>query len=112
LIRLPINFHGTYLSPVINNINAYNLKNNLIPESTSINLRRNINVWNAGCNTFVRGIGDDTPTIDSVSVVRDFPNVFPANLSGMPPDRDIDFGIDLVQGTQPISIPLYRMALA
>ena len=28
----------------------------------------------------------------------------------MPPDRDIDFGIDLLPGTQPIYIPLYRMA--
>ncbi|XP_070039136.1 uncharacterized protein [Nicotiana tomentosiformis] len=34
------------------------------------------------------------------------------DLSGMPPDRDIDFGIDLVPDTQPISIPLYRMAPA
>ncbi|XP_070022833.1 uncharacterized protein [Nicotiana sylvestris] len=29
---------------------------------------------------------------------------------GMPPDRDIDFGIDLLPGTQPISIPPYRIA--
>ncbi|XP_070005982.1 uncharacterized protein [Nicotiana sylvestris] len=33
----------------------------------------------------------------------------PANLLGMPPDRDIDFGIDLLSGTQPISIPPYHM---
>jgi len=32
------------------------------------------------------------------------------NLPGMPHDRDIDFGIDLLSSTQPISIPLYRMA--
>ncbi|XP_070002681.1 uncharacterized protein [Nicotiana sylvestris] len=34
------------------------------------------------------------------------------DLSGMLPDKDINFGIDLVPGTQPISIPPYRMALA
>ena len=36
--------------------------------------------------------------------------MFPADLPGMPPDRDIDFCIDLEQGTLPISIPSYRMS--
>ncbi|XP_070054057.1 uncharacterized protein [Nicotiana tomentosiformis] len=58
-----------------------------------------------GCLSYLA----DTPTIDCVPVVRDFPDVFPADLPGMPPDRDIDFGIELVHDTQPISIPLYRM---
>lgn len=58
---------------------------------------------------FVRDVDEDTPIIDSVPVVQDFPDIFPADLPGMPPDRDIDFGIDLVQGTQPISILPYRM---
>ncbi|XP_070006021.1 uncharacterized protein [Nicotiana sylvestris] len=58
---------------------------------------------------YVRDVSTDTPSVDSVPVVRDFPDVFPANLPGMSPDRDIDFGIDLLLGTQPISIPPYRM---
>jgi len=49
--------------------------------------------------TFVRDVSTDAPTVELVLVVRDFPDVFPADLSGMPPDRDIDFGIDLVPGT-------------
>ncbi|XP_070039937.1 uncharacterized protein [Nicotiana tomentosiformis] len=61
---------------------------------------------------FVRDVGADTPFIDSVPVVRHFSDVFPANLSSMLPDRDIDFGIDLVPGTQPIYTPPYRMAPA
>ncbi|XP_070046907.1 uncharacterized protein [Nicotiana tomentosiformis] len=61
---------------------------------------------------FVRDVGVDSFTINSISVVRDFSNVFPADLSGMLPDKDIDFGIDLVPGTQLISIPSYRMAPA
>ena len=36
--------------------------------------------------------------------------MFLADLPGMPPDRDIDFCIDLEPGTLPISIPPYRMA--
>ncbi|XP_070005709.1 uncharacterized protein [Nicotiana sylvestris] len=58
------------------------------------------------------GLNAKTLSIDSVPVVRDFPDVFHADLSGMPPDRDIDFGIDLVLGTQPISILPYHMAPA
>ncbi|XP_070058149.1 uncharacterized protein [Nicotiana tomentosiformis] len=61
---------------------------------------------------FVRNVGDNTPTIDSILVVRDFPDVFPTDLLGMPPDMDIDFGIDLVLSTQPISVPLCGMAPA
>ena len=38
--------------------------------------------------------------------------MFTADLPGMPPDRDIDFCIDLEPGTRPISIPPYRMAPA
>ncbi|XP_070050153.1 uncharacterized protein [Nicotiana tomentosiformis] len=66
-----------------------------------------------GCDAYqayVRDVRIDTPTVESVPVVRDVPDIFPANLPGMPPDRDIDFGIDLLTGTQLISIPLYRMA--
>ncbi|XP_075082100.1 uncharacterized protein LOC107791632 [Nicotiana tabacum] len=45
----------------------------------------------------------------SVLVVREFPEVFFADLSSMPPDRDIDFCIDLVSDTHPISILPYSM---
>jgi hypothetical protein len=45
-----------------------------------------------------------------VPVVNEFPNVFPEELSGMPPDREIKFVIDLVPGTAPIYKRPYRMA--
>ncbi|XP_070028578.1 uncharacterized protein [Nicotiana sylvestris] len=50
------------------------------------------------------------PTLQSVPIVNEFPRVFPEDLPGIPPDREIDFGIDLLPGTKPISIPPYRMA--
>ncbi|XP_070014720.1 uncharacterized protein [Nicotiana sylvestris] len=65
-----------------------------------------------GCNAylaFVRDVSVDTPTVESVPVMRDFPDVFPVDLPVMPPYRDIDFGIDWLPGTQFISIPPYRM---
>ncbi|XP_070042803.1 uncharacterized protein [Nicotiana tomentosiformis] len=61
---------------------------------------------------FVRDVSADTPTIESVTVVMDFWNIFLIDLSGMSPDRDIDFSIDLVPSTQPISSPPYHMAPA
>ena len=54
----------------------------------------------------------ETPSLESVQVVYEFPEVFPKDLPGVPPEREIDFGIDLLPDTQPISIPPYRMAPA
>nr|XP_009775700.1 PREDICTED: uncharacterized protein LOC104225568 [Nicotiana sylvestris] len=54
----------------------------------------------------------EPPTLQSVPVVREFPEVFPDDLPGLPPEKIIDFGIDLMPNTQPISIPPYRMAPA
>jgi hypothetical protein len=45
-----------------------------------------------------------------VSVVNEFPDVFPEELSGMLPDRDIEFVIELNPGTSPIYKTPYRMA--
>ncbi|XP_070008578.1 uncharacterized protein [Nicotiana sylvestris] len=59
---------------------------------------------------YVRDTTAESLAIDSVSVVREFANVFPFDLPGMPLDRDIDFCIDLAPSTQPISIPPYQMA--
>ena len=38
--------------------------------------------------------------------------MFPKDLPGVPPEREINFGIDLLKDTQPISIPSYKMAPA
>jgi hypothetical protein len=45
-----------------------------------------------------------------VSVVNEFPDVFPEELLGMPPDRDIEFVIELKPCTTPIYKTPYRMA--
>jgi hypothetical protein len=42
-------------------------------------------------------------------VVRDFSDVFPEELPGMPPDREVEFVIDLLPGTAPTSKQPYRM---
>ena len=50
------------------------------------------------------------PSVSDISIVSDFPNVFPKELSGLPPQREIEFAIDVVPGATPASITPYRMA--
>ncbi|XP_070019421.1 uncharacterized protein [Nicotiana sylvestris] len=67
-----------------------------------------------GCLAYLAYICDssaEVPSMDSVPVVSEFPKVFLVDLSGMSPDRDIDFCIDLALGAQSISILPYCLAL-
>jgi hypothetical protein len=48
-------------------------------------------------------------SLEEIRVVQEYPDVFLEDLPGMPPDRDIEFIIDLVPGTPPISKRPYRM---
>jgi hypothetical protein len=47
--------------------------------------------------------------LEKMPVVCEYANVFPDELPGMPPDRDIEFAIELQSGTAPISKRPYRM---
>ena len=47
-----------------------------------------------------------------IPIVTDFPDLFPEELPGMPPQRDVEFSIDLLPGTGPIAKAPYRMAPA
>jgi hypothetical protein len=48
-------------------------------------------------------------SIADIPVVCEFPDVFPNDFSGLPPDRDVEFKIELLPGTAPISRRPYRM---
>jgi hypothetical protein len=61
-------------------------------------------VNHAKVNQLDAGQGSEVP------VVNEFPNVFPEELPGMPPNRDIEFVIELKPGTSPIYKTPYRMA--
>src|SRR3954467_12107806 len=50
------------------------------------------------------------PDLEDIPVVRDFLDVFPEELSGMPSDIFVEFIVDLIPGTVPISKRPYRMA--
>jgi len=48
--------------------------------------------------------------ITVIPVVREFEDVFPEEVSGLPPRREVEFSIDLVLGAGLVSIAPYRMA--
>ena len=48
-------------------------------------------------------------TLNDIPVVNEYPDVFPEELPGMPPERDIEFIIELTPGTSPIAQKPYRM---
>jgi hypothetical protein len=48
--------------------------------------------------------------LEAIEVVSEFPDVFPKDLPGMPPERKVEFAIELIPGTAPISKRAYRVS--
>ena len=66
-----------------------------------------------GCEAYLAYVIDMVkarPSISDIRTVRDFPDVFPKELPGLPPHKEIEFAIDVVPGATPASITPYRMA--
>ena len=63
-----------------------------------------------GYLAYVVEVREDDVRLEDIPVVREFPDVFPDDLPGLPPDREIDFQIELAPGTESISRAPYRMA--
>jgi hypothetical protein len=77
-----------------------------------------INSPTVGHTTFYLPFKDSTDScayvtiispLEEIPVVCEYPDVFPDELPGMPPDRDVEFVIELQQGTATISKRPYRM---
>ncbi|KAI3784173.1 hypothetical protein L1987_43267 [Smallanthus sonchifolius] len=49
-------------------------------------------------------------SIQDIPIIRDFPEVFPKDLSGLPPVRQVEFRIDLMPGANPVARAPYRLA--
>ncbi|GKG09563.1 hypothetical protein Tco_0338309, partial [Tanacetum coccineum] len=49
--------------------------------------------------------------LEDVPTVRDFPEVFPEDLPGLPPTRQVEFQIDLVPGVAPVARAPYRLVI-
>nr|GEZ98471.1 putative reverse transcriptase domain, aspartic peptidase domain protein [Tanacetum cinerariifolium] len=64
-----------------------------------------------GCEGFQATIHDTTsyvPSIHDQPIVSEFPDVFPDELPGIPPVREVEFNIELILGAEPISKAPYR----
>ncbi|KAK4389875.1 Transposon Ty3-G Gag-Pol polyprotein [Sesamum angolense] len=83
------------------------IPNCLISAVTAFNLIKE------GCETYLASVHDVTkisPGVSDVPVVREFSDVFPEELPGLPPHREVDFEIETIPRAAPISITPYRMA--
>lgn len=54
---------------------------------------------------------ESKPSLDDIPVVNEFPDVFPDDISGLPPEREVEFAIEIVSGTRLISKAPYYMEL-
>ncbi|GKD92083.1 putative reverse transcriptase domain-containing protein [Tanacetum coccineum] len=72
-----------------------------------------------GINTIIRGSNitsketedrSGEKRLEDVPIVRDFPEVFPKELPGLPPTRQVEFQIDLMPGAAPVARAPYRLA--
>ena len=65
-----------------------------------------------GCEAFLDLVLDskrEQVNLEKIHVVKEFPNVFPEELPGIPLEREVDLPIEVVHGTTPISRAPYRM---
>ncbi|XP_022026765.1 uncharacterized protein LOC110927373 [Helianthus annuus] len=60
--------------------------------------------------TYVIDTNQDTPRIEEVEVVNEFLDVFPEDLPGLPPEREVDFKIELYPDAKPVAKAPYRLA--
>ena len=82
-------------------------RNSVSPKSHFISYLKARNLISKGCIYHLVRVKDtksETPTLQSVNVVNEFFDVFLDDLPGIPPDTEIEFGIDLLPDTQPIFI--------
>ncbi|GJV29098.1 putative reverse transcriptase domain-containing protein [Tanacetum coccineum] len=66
-----------------------------------------------GCHLFLAHVTEKEKSekrLEDVPVIRDFPEVFPDDLPGLPPPRQVEFKIDLVPGAAPVARAPYRLA--
>ncbi|RVW68203.1 Transposon Ty3-G Gag-Pol polyprotein [Vitis vinifera] len=65
-----------------------------------------------GCQGFLASVmsNESDLKLENIPIVREYVDVFPEDLPGLPPEREVEFTIDLVPGTGPMSKAPYRIA--
>ena len=62
------------------------------------------------CSSFLEATENETPRLEDFHVLQEFRDVFPNEILGLPPKRDIDFIIELVPRAAPVSKTPYKMS--
>ena len=66
-----------------------------------------------GCEAFLALVLDSKRgqvNLEDIPVIKEFPDVFPEELLGLPPEREVDLNVEVLHGTDSISRAPYRMA--
>ena len=58
----------------------------------------------------LESVENDKPNLEDHPILREYRDMFPEEVSGLPPRRDIDFSIELAPGAVPVSWTPYRMS--
>ena len=86
----------------------------VVPPPYLISSVKAVKLIRKGCKGYLCSVltvfTDDNANVNSIPIVREFPDVFPDNLPGDLTDREIEFTVDVIPGTQPVSKAPYRMA--
>ncbi|XP_073317230.1 uncharacterized protein [Primulina huaijiensis] len=87
-------------------------RNNQMPQIISCILAKKL-IWR-GCQGFHASIiyvpNTDNRSVEDVEIVKEFPNVFSDDVSGIPPEREVEFVIKLMSCTVPISEAPYCLS--
>jgi len=65
-----------------------------------------------GYLAYILNSNDEGPRLKDIPVVKEFPDVFPEELPGLPPEREVEVSIDTFPGVPPIAQQPYRVAPA
>ncbi|KAL8108014.1 hypothetical protein AgCh_024440 [Apium graveolens] len=77
---------------------------------TMAQTRRMLRKGNEAYLAYVVDTQKEVPNLQDIPVVNEFEDVFPQDLPGLPPDRVIEFAIELAPGMTPVSKAPYRLA--
>ena len=97
--------------PDLSEVIVQGIRSEPIPKVISIMEARRF--LRKGCEAFLALILDskrEQVNFENIPMIREFPDVFPEELPGVPPEREVDLSIEVVQGTTPILEAPYRMA--
>ncbi|GJW28081.1 putative reverse transcriptase domain-containing protein [Tanacetum coccineum] len=79
-----------------------------------ISTMKTIKCLRKGCMAYLAYVTEakeiEKKEVSNIPVVSDFSDVFPDDLPGIPPERQVEFGIDLIPGATPIAKAPYRLA--